>query len=157
MNELIGKFEVSRGDTPWAPLVVNHIVGCFKELVLDENKVEVHIEDDKDVIVMVSIIGGGSIMFIVTDREDICGELCNYEDLTEPELEIVSKLRSGVQQSRIKEVTLEGVDNEYSALYKKACARYKKAPSREKIKAQLDNLYSRKGELYHMIDGFYEP
>lgn len=157
MNELIGKFEVSRGDTPWAPLVVNHIVGCFKELVLDENKVEVHIEDDKDVIVAVSIIGGGSIMFIVADREDLCGELCNYEDLTEPELEIVSKLISGVQQSRIKEVILEGVDNEYSALYEKACARYKKAPSREKIKAQLDNLYSRKGELYHMIDGFYEP
>lgn len=39
----------------------------------------------------------------------------------------------------------------------KACNRYKKIPSREKIKRQLEDLMSRKEELYYIIDGFYEP
>lgn len=157
MKDLIGKFAISRGDTPWSPLIVNHIVGYYEELVLDEDNVEVHTNDNNGVLVTASIIAGDSIMFTSANREDIAGEIFNYEDLTEPELEIVSKLISGVQQSKIKKAILEGVDNEFSLIDKKACARYKKAPSREKVKAQLENLKSRKGELYHMIDGFYEP
>lgn len=157
LNELIGKFLISRGDTPWAPLVINHIVGYYEELVLDENNVEVLTNNNDIVLVLVSILSGESILFITANREDIVGELCSYEDLTESELEIVNKLGSNVQRSRIKEVILDGLDREFSNIDKKACARYNKAPSREKIKTQLENLMSRKGELYRMIDGFYEP
>lgn len=159
LKELIGKFEVSRGDTPWSPSMIYHIVGYYKELKLDENRVEVYPDENKGILVAVvySSISENYAMFMTTDRQHLDEVQYDYNNLTDSELELVGKLSGSVQISRIKNMLIEGLDREFSIIDMKACARYKKAPSREKIKAQLENLMSRKEELYQIIDGFYEP
>lgn len=158
LKDIIGKFEVSRGDTPWSPLMIYHIVGYYKELKLDENRVEVYPDENKGILVAVvySSISENSAMFMTTDRQHLDEVQYDYNNLTDSELELVGKLSGSVQISRIKNMLIEGLDKEFSIIDMKACARYKKAPSREKIKAQLENLMSRKEELYQIIDGFYE-
>ena len=159
LKDLIGKFEVSRGDTPWSPLMIYHFVGYYKKLELDEDRVEVYPNESKGILVAVvySSICEDSTMFMTTDRQHLDEVQYDYNSLTDSELELVDKLSGSVQRSRIENTLVEGLDKEFSIIDRKACARYKKAPSREKIKAQLENLMSRKGELYYMIDGFYEP
>lgn len=159
LKELIGKFEVSRGDTPWSPLMIYHFVGYYKELELDEDNVEVYPNENKGILVAViySSIGENSAMFMTTDRQHLDEVQYDYNSLTDSELELVDRISGSVQRSRIENMLVEGLDKEFSIIDRKACARYKKAPSREKIKAQLENLMSRKEELYQIIDGFYEP
>lgn len=159
LNELIGKFEVSRGDTPWAPLVINHIVGYYEELVLDENNVEVYPNESKGILVAVvySSICEDSTMFMTTDRQHLDEVQYDYNSLTDSELELINKSISNIQRSTIKNMLVEGLNKEFLEMDWKVCNRYKKIPSREKIKAQLENLMSRKEELYQIIDGFYEP
>lgn len=159
LKDIIGKFEVSRGDTPWSPLMIYHIVGYYKELKLDEDRVEVYPDESKGILVVVvySSISENSAMFMTIDRQHLDEVQYDYNNLTDSELELVGKLSGSVQISRIKNMLIEGLDKEFSIIDMKACARYKKAPSREKIKAQLENLMSRKEELYQIIDGFYEP
>lgn len=151
LKDLIGKFEVSRGDTPWSPLMVYHIVGYYKELVLDEDKVEVYPDESKGILVAVvySSISESSAMFMTTDRQHLDEVQYEYNNLTNSELELVNKLFGSVQRSRIENMLIEGLNKEF--LYMD-----RKAPSREKIKSQLENLMSRKEELYQIIDGFYE-
>lgn len=158
LKDIIGKFEVSRGDTPWSPLMVYHIVGYYKELVLDEDKVEVYPDESKGILVAVvySSISENSAMFMTTDRQHLDEVQYDYNSLTDSELGLVDKLSGSVQRSRIENMLVEGLDKEFLIMDIKACDRYKKAPSREKIKAQLENLMSRKEELYQIIDGFYE-
>jgi hypothetical protein len=159
LKELIGKFEVSRGDTPWSPSMIYHIVGYYKELVLDEDRVEVYPDESKGILVAVvySSISENSAMFMTTDRQHLDEVQYDYNSLTDSELELVDRISGSVQRSRIENMLVEGLDKEFSIIDRKACARYKKIPSREKIKAQLESLMSRKEELYYMIDGFYEP
>ena len=159
LKELIGKFEVSRGDTPWSPLMVYHIVGYYKKLELDEDRVEVYPNESKGILVAVvySSISEDSTMFMTTDRQHLDEVQYDYNSLTDSELELINKSISNIQRSTIKNMLIEGLDKEFSIIDMKACARYKKIPSREKIKAQLENLMSRKEELYQVIDGFYEP
>ena len=159
LKELIGKFEVSRGDTPWSPSMIYHIVGYYKELKLDENRVEVYPDESKGILVAVvySSISENSAMFMTTDRQHLGEVQYDYNSLTDSELELVDRISGSVQRSRIENMLVEGLDKEFSIIDRKACARYKKIPSREKIKAQLESLMSRKEELYYMIDGFYEP
>lgn len=159
LKELIGKFEVSRGDTPWSPSMIYHIVGYYKELKLDEDRVEVYPDESKGILVAVvySSISENSAMFMTTDRQHLDEVQYDYDNLTNSELELVGKLSSSVQRSRIENMLVEGLNKEFLIMDRKACDRYKKAPSREKIKAQLENLMSRKEELYQIIDGFYEP
>lgn len=159
LKDIIGKFEVSRGDTPWSPLMIYHFVGYYKKLELDEDRVEVYPDENKGILVAVvySSISENSAMFMTTDRQHLDEVQYDYNNLTDSELELVGKLSGSVQISRIKNMLIEGLDKEFSIIDMKACARYKKAPSREKIKAQLENLMSRKEELYQIIDGFYEP
>lgn len=159
LKELIGKFEVSRGDTPWSLSMIYHIVGYYKELKLDEDRVEVYPDESKGILVAVvySSISENSAMFMTTDRQHLDEVQYDYNNLTDSELELVGKLSGSVQISRIKNMLIEGLDKEFSIIDMKACARYKKAPSREKIKRQLEDLMSRKEELYYIIDGFYEP
>lgn len=159
LKELIGKFEVSRGDTPWSPLMVYHIVGYYKELKLDEDRVEVYPDESKGILVAVvySSISENSAMFMTTDRQHLDEVQYDYNNLTDSELELVGKLSGSVQISRIKNMLIEGLDKEFLYMDGKACNRYKKIPSREKIKRQLEDLMSRKEELYYIIDGFYEP
>lgn len=52
LKELIGKFEVSRGDTPWSPSMIYHIVGYYKELKLDEDRVEVYPDESKGMYIV---------------------------------------------------------------------------------------------------------
>jgi len=159
LKELIGKFEVSRGDTPWSPSMIYHIVGYYKELKLDEDRVEVYPDESKGILVAVvySSISENSAMFMTTDRQHLDEVQYDYNSLTDSELELVDRISGSVQRSRIENMLVEGLDKEFSIIDRKACARYKKIPSREKIKAQLESLMSRKEELYYMIDGFYEP
>lgn len=158
LKELIGKFEVSRGDTPWNPLMIYHIVGYYKELVLDEDKIEVYPDESKGILVAVvySSISESSAMFMTTDRDHLDKVQYDYDNLAKSELDLIGKLVDSVQRSRIENMLIEGLDKEFLYMDNKACARYKKAPSREKIKRQLENLMSRKEELYQIIDGFYE-
>lgn len=159
LKELIGKFEVSRGDTPWSPSMIYHIVGYYKELKLDENRVEVYPDENKGILVAVvySSISENSAMFMTTDRQHLDEVQYDYNSLTDSELELVDRISGSVQRSRIENMLVEGLDKEFLEMDWKVCNRYKKAPSREKIKAQLENLMSRKEELYQIIDGFYEP
>lgn len=159
LKELIGKFEVSRGDTPWIPSMIYHIVGYYKELKLDEDRVEVYPDESKGILVAVvySSISENSAMFMTTDRQHLDEVQYDYNNLTDSELELVGKLSGSVQISRIKNMLIEGLDKEFLYMDGKACNRYKKIPSREKIKRQLEDLMSRKEELYYIIDGFYEP
>lgn len=96
-------------------------------------------------------------MFMTTDRQHLDEVQYDYNNLTDSELELVGKLSGSVQISRIKNMLIEGLDKEFLYMDGKACNRYKKIPSREKIKRQLEDLMSRKEELYYIIDGFYEP
>lgn len=159
LKELIGKFEVSRGDTPWSPLMIYHFVGYYKELELDEDNVEVYPNESKGILVAVvySSICEDSTMFMTTDRQHLDEVQYDYNSLTDSELELVDKLSGSVQKSRIENMLVEGLNKEFLEMDWKVCNRYKKVPSREKIKAQLENLMSRKEELYQIIDGFYEP
>lgn len=159
LKELIGKFEVSRGDTPWSPLMIYHFVGYYKKLELDEDRVEVYPNESKGILVAVvySSICEDSTMFMTTDRQHLDEVQYDYNSLTDSELELVGKLSGSVQISRIKNMLIEGLDKEFLYMDGKACNRYKKIPSRERIKRQLEDLMSRKEELYYIIDGFYEP
>ena len=159
LKELIGKFEVSRGDTPWSPLMIYHFVGYYKKLELDEDRVEVYPNESKGILVAVvySSICEDSTMFMTTDRQHLDEVQYDYNSLTDSELELVGKLSGSVQISRIKNMLIEGLDKEFLYMDGKACNRYKKIPSREKIKRQLEDLMSRKEELYYIIVGFYEP
>ena len=157
LKELIGKFEVSRGDTPWSPLMIYHFVGYYKKLELDEDRVEVYPNESKGILVAVvySSICEDSTMFMTTDRQHLDEVQYDYNSLTDSEL--INKSISNIQRSTIKNMLIEGLNKEFLEMDWKVCNRYKKIPSREKIKAQLENLMSRKEELYHIIDGFYEP
>ena len=159
LKDIIGKFEVSRGDTQWSPLMIYHFVGYYKKLELDEDRVEVYPNENKGILVAVvySSISENSAMFMTTDRQHLDEVQYDYNNLTDSELELVGKLSGSVQRSRIENMLIEGLDKEFSYMDSKVCARYKKAPSREKIKRQLESLMSRKEELYYIIDGFYEP
>ena len=159
LKELIGKFEVSRGDTPWSPLMIYHFVGYYKKLELDEDNVEVYPSESKGILVAViySSISENSAMFMTTDRQHLDEVQYDYNSLTDSELELINKSISNIQRSTIKNMLVEGLNKEFLEMDWKVCNRYKKIPSREKIKAQLENLMSRKEELYQIIDGFYEP
>lgn len=159
LKDIIGKFEVSRGDTPWSPLMIYHFVGYYKKLELDEDRVEVYPNESKGILVAVvySSICEDSTMFMTTDRQHLGEVQYDYNSLTDSELELINKSISNIQRSTIKNMLVEGLNKEFLEMDWKVCARYKKAPSREKIKAQLENLMSRKEELYQIIDGFYEP
>lgn len=159
LKELIGKFEVSRGDTPWSPLMIYHIVGYYKELKLDEDKIEVYPSESKGILVAVvySSIIEDSTMFSTTDRDHLGEVQYEYDNLAQSELELIGKSVGNVHRSDIESMIINGLDKEFLYMDTKACTRYKKAPSREKIKRQLENLMSRKEELYQIIDGFYEP
>ena len=158
LKDIIGKFEVSRGDTPWSPSMIYHIVGYYKELKLDEDRVEVYPDESKGILVAVvySSISENSAMFMTTDRQHLDEVQYDYNNLTDSELELVGKLSGSVQISRIKNMLIEGLDKEFLYMDGKACNRYKKIPL-EKDKRQLEDLMSRKEELYYIIDGFYEP
>ena len=96
-------------------------------------------------------------MFMTTDRQHLDEVQYDYNSLTDSELELINKSISNIQRSTIKNMLVEGLNKEFLEMDWKVCNRYKKIPSREKIKAQLENLMSRKEELYQIIDGFYEP
>lgn len=159
LKELIGKFEVSRGDTPWSPLMIYHFVGYYKELELDEDNVEVYPSESKGILVAVvySSISEDSTMFMTTDRQHLDEVQYDYNSLSDSELELINKSISNIQRSTIENMLVEGLNKEFLEMDWKVCNRYKKIPSREKIKAQLESLMSRKEELYQIIDGFYEP
>lgn len=159
LKDIIGKFEVSRGDTPWSPLMIYHFVGYYKELELDEDNVKVYPNENKGILVAVvySSIGENSAMFMTTDRQHLDEVQYDYNSLTDSELELINKSISNIQRSTIKNMLVEGLNKEFLEMDWKVCNRYKKIPSREKIKTQLEDLMSRKEELYQIIDGFYEP
>ena len=90
--------------------MIYHIVGYYKELKLDEDRVEVYPDESKGILVAVvySSISENSAMFMTTDRQHLDEVQYDYNNLTDSELELVGKLSGSVQISRIKNMLIEG-------------------------------------------------